>query len=132
MAVTSQLSAILQQWKSKVCLCIRKHSDHSRYPGRQKEADGSQQTHDDEHPQEDSVNHHRYIFPVLLDLWNGKTRGQMTDSMFLTKGSFGHLGINYRYKQFTRGYTLFLYKVPKTFHQYVCFLGIEPRRNTWL
>ena len=42
--------------------------DHSGQPGWEEQADGAQQAHVDEHPQEDAVDHHGNVLPVFLYL----------------------------------------------------------------
>lgn len=42
--------------------------DHASQPGRQEEAGGAQQTDDDEYPEEDAVDDHGHVLPVLLHL----------------------------------------------------------------
>lgn len=43
--------------------------NHASQPWRKEEAYGPKQAHDDEHPKEDSVDHHGDVLPVLLHLW---------------------------------------------------------------
>lgn len=42
--------------------------DHAGQVGRQEEPHGAQQADNDEHPQEDPVDHHGHVFPVFLHL----------------------------------------------------------------
>lgn len=42
--------------------------DHTSQPGRQEESHSAQKADNDEHPEEDSVNDHGHVFPVLLHL----------------------------------------------------------------
>lgn len=48
--------------------CRRRPLDHAGQPGRQEEAHGAQQADDNEHPEEDAVDDHGHVLPVLLHL----------------------------------------------------------------
>lgn len=56
------------------CIARRPHGslawplDHPRQVGREEEPHGAQQADDDEHPEEDAVDHHGHVLPVLLHL----------------------------------------------------------------
>lgn len=47
--------------------------DHASEPGRQEQADGPKQAHNNKHPQEDAVDHHGDILPVLFHLCEMKS-----------------------------------------------------------
>ena len=48
--------------------------DHAGEPGRQEEADCPKQANNYEHPQEDAINDHGDVLPVLLHLSGGEQR----------------------------------------------------------
>lgn len=57
--------------------------DHACEPRRQEEADGAQQAHHDEHPQEDAVDHHGNVLPVFFHLQASKRQRDLSFIPFI-------------------------------------------------